>query len=80
MNEPRNEYQTRMDNLMKEVSKIFEGNDAVETAQVAAAACAWAIYSAGTSEGHREKLFAAMVELMRHELEKFVRNPTLTLQ
>jgi hypothetical protein len=66
----RSGYQSHMDDLLAKVSTIFDGENTVDAAHVAAACCAWAVHSSSASSEKRERLLEKMIEFLREEFRR----------
>jgi hypothetical protein len=70
MTEERSNYQTHMDELLLKVSAIFDGENTIDAAHVAAACCAWAVHASHDSSERRERLLEKLIEFLREEFRR----------
>jgi hypothetical protein len=74
------DYNNHMNELLAKISAIFDGENTVDAAHVAAAACAWAIHSSSASSEKRERLLDTMIEFLRSEFRKMEDEGRVSLQ
>ena len=64
------DYSAHMNALMEKIGHVFDGQEAIDAAQVCARACAWAIYMATENDPERRTpMLMTMLKFIRDTLE-----------